>query len=303
MTPMSLTTIWTLAQKELRDALRNRWFLLYTAAFAVLALAFSYLALAGAGIVGFAGFGRTAASLINLVLLIVPLMALTVGSQSLAGEWERGTLSYLLTQPVTRYEILLGKYLGLALSLLAALALGFGISGLVMTVGGAGSADPGQYLQLTWLAFLLSLAMLSVGFLVSALTRRASVAVGIGLFLWLGFVFLGDLGLMGTSIALKLPIEQLFLLSLANPLQVFKMASILDINATLDLLGPAGIYAMQEYGAQLRGVFLALTAAWIVAPALAAYVRFHLRGRGASCEGRCPLHNSQLAIHDSQFDG
>jgi len=56
------------------------------------------------------------------------------------------------------------------------------------------------------------------------------------------------------------------------------MAAILDINATLDLLGPAGIYAMQEYGAQLRGVFLALTAAWIVTPALAAYVRFHLRG-------------------------
>jgi hypothetical protein len=56
------------------------------------------------------------------------------------------------------------------------------------------------------------------------------------------------------------------------------MAAILDINATLDLLGPAGIYAMQEYGAQLRSLFLALTAAWIVTPALAAYVRFHLRG-------------------------
>jgi Cu-processing system permease protein len=275
---LSLTTIWTLAQKELRDALRNRWFLLYTAAFAVLALAFSYLALAGAGIVGFAGFGRTAASLINLVLLIVPLMALTVGSQSLAGEWERGTLGYLLTQPVHRYEIFLGKYLGLALSLLAALALGFGISGLVMAIGGAGSADPTQYLQLTWLAFLLSLAMLSVGFLVSALTRRASVAVGIGLFLWLAFVFLGDLGMMGTSMALRVPIANLFALSLTNPLQVFKMAAILDIRATLDILGPAGIYAVQRYGAALLGVFLAVLGLWIVLPALAAYLRFAARG-------------------------
>ena len=89
---MSWHVIWTLAKKELRDALHNRWFVLYTAAFVILALAFSYLALAGAGMVGFAGFGRTAASLINLVLLIIPLMALTVGAQSLAGEQERNTL-------------------------------------------------------------------------------------------------------------------------------------------------------------------------------------------------------------------
>lgn len=200
---LSLTTVWTLAQKELRDALRNRWFLLYTVAFIALSLAFSYLALASSGMVGFAGFGRTAASLINLVLLIVPLMALTVGAQSLSGEMERGTMSYLLAQPVGRVEVFLGKYLGLALSLLASLALGFGVSGLLLALSGSGAAAPGAYITLVLLAFLLSLAMLSVGFLISALTRRASVAVGIGLFLWLAFVFLGDLGMMGTSMALR----------------------------------------------------------------------------------------------------
>ena len=49
---MSIVTIWTLAQKEMRDALHNRWFLLYTIAFVGLSLAFSYMALAGAGIAG-----------------------------------------------------------------------------------------------------------------------------------------------------------------------------------------------------------------------------------------------------------
>ena len=199
---LNLSIIWILAQKELRDALRNRWFMLYTIAFVVLSLAFSYLALASSGMVGFAGFGRTAASLINLVLLIIPLMALTIGAQSLSGEMERGTMGYLLAQPVGRFEVFLGKYLGLALSLLASLAMGFGISGLVMALSGSGAADPSAYVTLVLLAFLLSLAMLSVGFLISALTRKASVAVGIGLFLWLAFVFLGDLGMMGTSMAL-----------------------------------------------------------------------------------------------------
>lgn len=274
---MSTRVVWTLAQKELRDALHNRWFLLYTLAFIGLALALSYMSLAGAGIAGFAGFGRTAASLINLVLLIIPLMALTIGAQSLAHEQEQGTLAYLLAQPVTRVELFIGKYLGLALSLLASLGLGFGIAGAVLALA-QGAGSPAAYISLVGRTFLLSLTMLSAGFLISAFTKRAGVAIGVGLFLWLAFVFLGDLGLMGTAITLRLPVEQLLWLSLLNPLQVFKMAAILDINATLDLLGPAGIYAMQEYGAQLQSLFLALTVAWIVAPALAAYARFHLRG-------------------------
>ncbi|MCP4165700.1 MAG: ABC transporter permease [Chloroflexi bacterium] len=271
---ISLSTLWIIAQKELRDALRNRWFLLYTLAFVALSLAFSYLALAGAGIVGFAGFGRTAASLINLVLLIIPLMALTVGAQSLAGEQEKSTLSYLLAQPVSRAEIFLGKYLGLALSLLASLALGFGISGVVIALGGAGATDPLVYVQLVGLAFLLSLTMLSVGFLVSAFTRKAGVAIGIGLFLWLLFVFFGDLGMMGTAIVLRVPIANLFVMSLSNPLQVFKMAAILDIQSTLDILGPAGIYAMQEYGDILLLLFLGVLALWVILPAGLAYARF-----------------------------
>jgi len=274
---MQPSIIWVLAQKELRDALRNRWFLLYTLAFIALSLAFSYLALAGAGMVGFAGFGRTAASLINLVLLIVPLMALTIGAQSLAGEQEKSTLAYLLAQPINRVEVFLGKYLGLTLSLLASLTLGFGISGLVMAINGGGAADPGAYVQLVALAFLLSLTMLSVGFLISALTNKAGIAVGIGLFLWLAFVFFGDLGMMGTVIALRVPINNLFWFSLSNPLQVFKMAAILDIRATLDILGPAGIYAVQRYGDSLLGIFLGMLALWIVLPATAAYARFHYK--------------------------
>ncbi|MHC5001581.1 MAG: ABC transporter permease, partial [Planctomycetota bacterium] len=152
----------TIARKEIRDSLRNRWFMLYTAAFSVLALALSGLSLAGTGMDGFAGFGRTAASLINLVLLIVPLMGLTAGAASLAGERERGTLAYLLSQPVTRMEVVLGKYLGLALALLGSLALAFGISAAVIA-GRSGAADASAFVRLVVLAELLALAMLSLG--------------------------------------------------------------------------------------------------------------------------------------------
>jgi len=272
--------VLTLAQKELRDSFRNRWFLLYSVAFTTLALALSALALTGSDIAGFAGFGRTAASLVNLVMLIVPLMALTVGAQSLAGEQERGSLTYLLAQPVNRAEVLLGKYLGLALALLAALTLGFGASGVAMVVNGGDTAEPGVYIQLVASAFLLALVMLGAGLLISASSHKAGVAVGVALFLWLVFVFLGDLGLMGAAVALKaqLSIGNLFALSLVNPLQVFKMASVLDIHTTLDILGPAGIYAVQTYGEGLTALFYGILSGGAVFCALLTYIRFSIKG-------------------------
>lgn len=274
---MELRIVWAIAQKEMREALRNRWFLLYTLSFVGLSLAFSYMAMAGAGIAGFAGFGRTAASLINLVLLIVPLMALTAGIHSLAGEQERGTLPHLLTQPVSRTEVFAGKYIGLALSLLASLSLGFGISGIVLALNSAGRSDPGVYVRLAGLAFLLSVVMLGIGLLLSALTNRESVAMGAGLFLWLLFVFFGDLGLMGTAITMRLPVENLFWAALLNPSQVFKLAAILDLNGGLDLLGPVGLYAAREFREGLSVLLIGLLVLWCAVPAMLALFRFQTK--------------------------
>ncbi|MFQ5577849.1 MAG: ABC transporter permease, partial [Anaerolineae bacterium] len=224
---MELQIVATLLKKEIHDSLNNRWFVLYAAAFTGLALLLSWLSLSGGGtgFSGFAGFGRTAASLINLVLLIIPLMGLTLGAGSLSGEAERGTLAYLLAQPVNRAEVLLGKYLGLAASLLGTLALGFGISGFIIARRG-GQTDARAYGWLVLLAFILALAMLSLGVLISAFTRKTTVATGAALLVWLALVFVGDLGLMGTALVFRLPIRVLFNLALLNPLQVFKMSAL-----------------------------------------------------------------------------
>lgn len=266
-----------LAQKELRDAWRNRWFLLYALAFAGLALALSSLAMSGLGNQGLAGFARTGGSLINLVLLIVPLMGLTLGALSLAGEREQGTLLYLLAQPVAYLELLLGKFVGLALALLTALLLGFGLSGvLIAWLGGA--AQAGAYAALALLAFLLALLSLSIGFFISAASGKGATAVGIALFLWLLLVFLGDLGVMGTALVLKLSVGQLFTLALLNPLQTFKIAAILDLHGSLEVLGPAGTYAVRTYGSRLLPLLLTMLVAWTVVPLAFTYLVFRRRG-------------------------
>jgi len=274
---LDFNNVLTITQKELQDARRNRWYLIYVIVFAGLSLALAWLGMTGLGDYGLAGFGRTAASIINIVLLIVPLMGLTLGAISLAGERERSTLLYLLAQPVTQLEVLLGKYLGLAIALFSALVLGFGISGILIAVQG-GSAEINLYLLMVLLAFMLALVSLSIGFLISSLVRKGSTAISIALFIWLLLLIFGDLGIMGTSIVLKLGVGQLFTLTLLNPMQIFKIAAILNIRGSLEVLGPAGIYALRTYGNQLMPALIAVLLAWTLVPMTFAFYAFRKSG-------------------------
>lgn len=262
---MDAINLVILSQKELRDTLRNRWFLLYTAAFAVLAVCVSWLSLAGADQYGFAGFNQTAAGLVNLIMLIVPLMALQTGAGGIAGERERGTLAQLLSLSVTRSEILAAKFIGQSVALVTALAFGFGTSGIIISVSG-GTAGLWNYLTLVGLAALLTVAMLSLGLMISVLSRKSSAAIGIALVAWLTLAFAGDLGLMGSAIVFRLHLWSLFSLALANPLEVFKMAVLAGTHASLDVLGPVGRYAVENYGRAIWAIFAGTFVAWIALP-------------------------------------
>lgn len=268
-----------LCRKELRDAQRNRWFVLFAGAFAVLALALSYLGTAGLGQFGVTGFGRTAASLLQLVMLIVPLMGLILGALSITVERDHGTLLTLLAQPVTATEVFLGKLLGAALALTGALLGGFALSGVVVCRF-AGGAQWGAYLGLVGFTLLLGLTALAVGFLLSSLAARTASAVGLALFAWLSLVFLSDLGIMGTAMVLRLSPESLLWLSLLNPVQVFKVGALQSLQGTLEVLGASGRYALTV----LQGMILPITAGLLagMAVALSALAGWLFQRRGAA---------------------
>ena len=274
--PSAFANVRTVAGRELRDALRSRWFLLDTLAFLGLGLAVSFVSSASAGGLGLAGFGRTTAGLLNLILLVVPLMSLTAGAGTIASERERGMLPYLLAQPLARWELLLGKYLGLLVAMIGCLAMGLGGCAAVMAWR-SGTTDPWSLVHLVLLSMMLTAAMLGLGVLVSVIARRASVAVGVSVFLWLLLVFVTDLGLMAGTLAFKLRIETLFVLAVANPLQVFKLWSLSSLDASLDVLGPAGLYALDTLGAGLPWLFASVLAAWVILPLGAALVVFSRR--------------------------
>jgi Cu-processing system permease protein len=270
-----------MARRELGEALRSRWFVLYSAVFAALGLGVSLVssgATSGGGGGGgeLAGFGRTTAGLMNLVLLIVPLMALNAGAGSIAGERERGTLSFLLAQPIRRWELLLAKFVALGLALSCSITLGFGLCAAVIAVRG-GSASAGGFLLLSTLAVALALGMLGVGLLISVTARRTAAATGLAIFTWLLLVFGTDLGLMGGALATRLSIRGMFHLAVLSPLQTFKMWALQGVDASLDVLGPVGLYAQTVYGSSLTGWFAAVLAAWVVVPMMLAVIVFARR--------------------------
>ena len=259
---MELYLLWTIAQRELREALRNKWLWFYAIGFGALAFALAQAGMTSSGYAGLGGFGRTAASLVNALLMFVPLIGLTVGAGVIAGERERGTLMYLLAQPVNRAEVFFGKALGAALAVLAALALGFGLAGIGLATSGGG--EPSAYLELAAFATLLALASLGLGFIISTLTRKAATASGAALILWLALVFLGDLSLIGATMAFRPAPSAMLTMLLLNPLQIFKLGAIYSLRATLDTLGAAGQYAQIQFGELLPWFLVALLMFWVL---------------------------------------
>lgn len=270
---MELTLTWVIALRELREALRNKWLIAYTVGFTLLALVLSRASLASAGYGGLGGFGRTAASLVNALLLFVPLLGLSIGANALAGDRERGTLLYLLAQPVSKAEVFWGKALGSAIGTSLAISIGFGLAAVALASSGSG--DTGAYLGLVLFTLLLLLATMGLGFLISALTRKAATAIGAALLVWLGMAFIGDLTLIGVVLMVRPTPTNLLTMLLINPIQIFKLGSIYSLRATLDTLGAVGQYAVYNFGAALPYLLVGLLIFWAAISFLLAFWLFN----------------------------
>lgn len=266
----------------MRDAARSRWLAGFIATFLVLGGALMLVGSMSSAFGGSAGFGRTTAALVNLVLLVVPLMGLTAGALAFSLERERGTLEGLLSLPVRSDELFWAKFAGLAGALSAAVALSFGFLGLGLVArGGFGHAT--AYAGCLAATLLLALISLALGLLLSVLARRVATALGWALLLWLVMVFAGDLGLLGTSLAVRLRPGVLLAAAWLNPLSLYRLLAIDATAAGLEMLGPAGRCAQDILGNWLRPAALGGLLAWLGAALTVALGLFRRDpiGRGA----------------------
>lgn len=225
--------LWLCAEHELVLAVRSRWLQTFAAVFAVLVLLVSASGYVLSGGSGVQEFSRTATSLVELVLLIIPLTAIAFGVTQLTPE--RGAAELLFAQPISRSVVLVGRVIGLCLALVGAQAIGFGAAGLVVF------ARTGAYGVWSFVGVMLSSAVLTAVYLAlaalvcaGATSRRRARVLAVGLVVWFASVVLFDaaaLGiasLLGSGDASRLLIVSVFL----NPVDAVRTGALLGISGT-----------------------------------------------------------------------
>jgi len=260
------SAVFELARQEFALHRRNRWVVSFAVLFTTLSLAVAYFGMITSGYTGFQDFVRTSASLINLGGFLLPLFALLLGVFSFLTH--REYLEILATQPVSRREILLGKYLGLLISVLAAAALGFGLPGAIISAS-IGFEGAGTYLLVVLFSCLLAAVFTGLSVLIALLTGRRPVALGIAIAVWIFFELVYGLLMLATTLYLPAAtVKTVLLVGLGgNPVDVVRVLSLLQVGGPA-LFGPAGATLIKLTGSATvaTAIGLAVIAAWIVVP-------------------------------------
>ncbi len=269
---LELKQIGIIAGKEFWDRIRNRWVLAVALVFTVLALVIAYFGAAQQGSVGFRGVEVTIASLVSLVIYLVPLIALILGFDAIVGERERGSLDLLLSMPITRLELLLGKFFGLSAALSFSTIAGFGFAGVVLAVNLTLPALF-HYFGFIVSSILLGMSFLSLAVSVSVIAADRTSASGMAIALWFFFVLVFDLLLLGLLVASGGGFggDALPYLLFLNPADIFRILNIFTLEEVRSMYGLATVFPARLSDPWLLG---SVMVAWIVAPLSFAAWRF-----------------------------
>ena len=276
MTAVSAFTLARLcAMQELRLSVRSRWAQTFAVVFAGLAFAMAASGYVISGGSGLQDFSRTAASLVELVLLLVPLTALVFGVISLTPD--AGAAELLYSQPVTRPVILLGKLAGMCLALVASQAIGFGAAGLLL-FWRAGADGVMSFIGVVAGSFALTAVFLSIA---AALTAGATSVrrahhLAVALVIWFVAIVLFDVAALGAASLLRSGTASRLLMVavLVNPVDSVRTGTLLAVEGST-AFGAASLAFFRLTGGTLgAGLWLAASVAvWILVPMAVAVFR------------------------------
>lgn len=268
----------TIAAQEVRAGLRNRWVLAITLLMAALALSLALLGSAPVGVVKADPLAVVVVSLASLTIFLVPLIALLLSFDAIVGEHERGTLLLLLSYPVSRWQVVVGKVLGQVVILAVATVLGYGAAaGALWIKGGVGAQAWQAYGAMVLTSVMLGASFVAIGCLASTLVRERATAAGLAVGVWLVFVLLFDTALLGVLVAdqgrfvSKSTLDALLLLNPADVYRLFNMTASRSVSVYSGMAGPGDPQAVAPW------IHLSVLAAWIVVPLAAAVAVFRRR--------------------------
>ena len=273
-----MNNILTVARKEIQEGLRNRWVLATTLLLTALALTLTFLGSAPTGNVGASPLDVVIVSLSSLTIFLVPLIALLISHDAIVGEMERGTLLLLLSYPVGRWQVIAGKFVGHLAILAFATLLGYGAAAAALAATGVviEAASWMAFASMILSSILLGAVFIAIGYLISALVRERGTAGGIAIGVWLAYVLIYDMALLGLLVVDQGKIVGGTLLNallLANPTDAYRLLNLGSGN----IGALSGMGGVAENAALSSGVLVSALIAWALAPLAAATLAFSRR--------------------------
>lgn len=273
-----MTNVFIIARKEIQEGLRNRWVLATTLLLAALALTLTFLGSAPTGNVGASALDVVIVSLSSLSIFLVPLIALLISHDAIVGEMERGTMLLLLSYPVGRWQVIAGKFAGHLAILAFATLLGYGAAAVALAASGADidRSSFGAFASMVLSSMLLGAVFIAIGYLVSTLVRERGTAGGIAVGVWLLYVLIYDMALLGLLVVDQGRIISggvLNALLLANPTDAYRLLNLGGGNISA-LSGMGGV---AENMALSPGVLIGALLLWVAVPLSAAALAFSRR--------------------------
>jgi Cu-processing system permease protein len=270
--------VFIIMGKEWRDGMRNRWVLATTALLAALALTLAFLGSAPTGAVKTGALAVTIVSLSSLTIFLIPLIALLLSYDAIVGEIDRGTMALLLSYPVARWQVVFGKFFGHLAILGFATVIGYGFAGLALQLAGNDNSDAwSAFVFMIGTSALLGGVFIAIGYFISALVRDRGTAGGIAIGVWLFFVLLYDMALLGGLVVdqgRNVTPQMLNVLLLLNPADVYRLLNLTTSNDVSGFAGVAGLGAGAGLG---PWTLMGALAAWMVAPLAASVALFARR--------------------------
>ncbi len=262
----NLRRITRIARYVVVDVLRNRWVIGYAL----------FIALATDVLLRLGGTGpRTLVSLLNLVLLVVPLVTIVFVTIYWHGQREFNEL--LLSQPVDRPTLFHGLFGGVMLPLMIAW-----VAGVALPLLGHRAIGPDSrttFVLLLVVGVLLTAIFGALAMLVAGLVEDRLKGLGLALGIWLVMAIGWDALLLWIAMAFSdHPIEWVLLtLTFANPIDLARVLMVLQFDVAA-LMGATGAVFAQVLGGP-RGIVIALGALslWAVLPGYVALRAFRHR--------------------------
>src|SRR5271157_412201 len=272
---MQTASIAEIAKLELKIQLRSRWMLGFGILFAVMITGVSYYGLTFLGYEAeFQDFYRTTVTMLHLVFIIIPVVALVAAGQSVCSD--PGYFEFLASQPVGRSDILLGKVAGLFVALTLMTVLGFGLGGMIIALK-SNSEGIWKFFIFIGASIALGLVFISISTLLSVLSNRKPMAIVSALIIWLFFLFIYDFIVLAASYYMDEAYLRtiLYFSLLGNPIDMARVTVLLTVGGEA-ALGAAGAGLLRTFGGPATSAMSAvgLLAIWALMPLIGAILVF-----------------------------